>query len=85
MMPPRVLVTGGSGYVATLIAASLIEGTDCLVIAAVRSPKSLFDLEDRVKREVSAARQTEVTRRFRAVCLPGASKHNLHLAYASTE
>jgi nucleoside-diphosphate-sugar epimerase len=76
-MMPQVLVTGGSGYVATLIAASLIEGTDCLVIAAVRSPRSLFDLEDRVKREVSAARQSEATHRFRALCLPGASEHQL--------
>jgi nucleoside-diphosphate-sugar epimerase len=77
MMPRRVLVTGGSGYVATLIAASLIEWTECLVIAAVRSPKSLFNLEDRVKREVSATRQADVAHRFRAVCLPGTREHQL--------
>lgn len=69
IMPRRVLITGGSGYVATLIAAALIESTDCHVVATVRSVKSLFDLEERVRREVSADRRPEVKRQFRAVCL----------------
>ena len=68
----QILLTGGSGYIATLLAAALIETTDCGVIAAVRSPRSLFDLEDRVSRELSPARQRELRRRFRAVCLAAA-------------
>ncbi len=68
-MPQRVLITGGSGYVATLIAAALIESTDCYVVAIVRSEKGLLDLEDRVKSEVSIARHHELKNRFRAVCV----------------
>jgi nucleoside-diphosphate-sugar epimerase len=57
-----------------LIAAALLESTDCHVVAAVRSPKSLLNLEDRVARELSPARKCEVTRRFHAVCVRPAGK-----------
>lgn len=60
---------------ATLVAAALIESTDCHVIAVVRSGRSLFDLEDRVSRELSVARRQEVVERFRTVCLHEASRH----------
>lgn len=59
---------------ATLLAAALLESTDRHVVAAVRSPKSLFDLEDRVVRELSPSRQRDVTRRFQAVCVRPAGK-----------
>lgn len=68
-MSANVLLTGGSGYVATLIAAALIERTDCRVTAAVRSAKRLFDLEDRVARELPLDRRCEVRHRFRGVCV----------------
>jgi nucleoside-diphosphate-sugar epimerase len=76
-MPPQVLLTGGSGYVANLIAATLIEWTDCHVVAAVRSPKALFDLEDKVARELPLAHKRDVTRRFRAACMQAISEQQL--------
>lgn len=72
-MPQQVLITGGSGYVATLVAAALIESTDCQVVAAVRSVKSLAGLADKVEQEVSLAHRHEMASRFRVVCLPEAS------------
>lgn len=59
---------------ATLIAAALMESTDCHVVAAVRSERSLFNLEGRVKSEVSVARRHEMANRFRAVCLHESSE-----------
>jgi nucleoside-diphosphate-sugar epimerase len=76
-MPPQVLLTGGSGYIATLIAAALIERTDCRIVAAVRTPKSLFDLEDRVARELPPERRRELSNRFRAVCVRPADEGRL--------